>query len=1124
LIEKHSLQHLDVKPKNLFLISDRVKVADFGLVSAVERSSADGMMAGITPVYTSPETFQNKISKQSDQYSLAIVYHELLTGQRPYNGKNVRQLAMQHMTQAPNLELLPACDRPVVERALAKNPEDRYPSCLSFVRALIANSMADAASSNSLYNTSTGLRHVVASQAEFLLPDLVGKVSPVATTPAPLLSATPSTNASPMVSTPNAAPPSPSKMPVPAITPTKGTPRYGQPLVTPASAAAAANARPQGPSLISPASHPMARPMPGRPSSPSRRPESSHIDLSASSMRTESGILRPTLLIGVGSFGNKALQQIRARLLDRFGNLNRVPCFRFLLIDAEPVGSTREFVASPDIDLPAESLLNLPLQPTNNYRRRQLDQVLEWLPKERFYAIPRNLSVGGNRSYGRLAFCEHALKVSSRIKAEIQAASSADSLSISTEQSGLTVLTRMPAIHVYSSASGGTGGMLVDLGYCIRRSLDRAEADRVPVTSFVFAGAPHDVNTPAVEQSNILATLVELNHYSDEHSSFTAHFGGPEGVRVEERGNPFTASYLISMQERSKPAFDDCLANLAGYVTHDLTTPLGSALEKARRSKPAPGRTAFRQFGTFGLWYPRGLVIRTAARRLCAELVKEWANPKPSYFPPEIDQTMDRLLSDPRLTPASIRASIDRDSMRKKSDAGSPLTIVTDWLQTVVAEADSEIANNNAWIKAVMSQAIEYIGLEPSDEHSSKLSRGKLSIALDRGIARLTEQLGNELIEGLKPIVETPGIGLGACEMAIRQIMAACQATTNEIEATLREGLPRRTSLVTNVKNIAAGFDGVASSLSLFSGRSTRSRKSFGEKIKQLVEIRIEEDLLFASVRFYQKLSERLATRLHDITLCRQQLMDMYRELASPFTANESYGPNQPSGIGDDALAQTTLRMTNTIRIVLPNGEERVDVAAEEMLSVLTTENRHALHRELQKVILEPRGGIMELCKTVTNVSRVLIPPILEQTVHFLTEQLPTEDVTSIEATAARGRQDGFTRRVEGYLRGAAAHVTAPMADAKLFVTLPDSQSGRQFGQAVQTVQNNAVALTIPNYRSDLLFCREQDWMRQTDLRDLVSTCWDSYAEACGTVESSPHIRFDVPQWMPLIAEPAERW
>src|SRR3954464_8510272 len=61
LIDKHSLQHLDVKPKNLFLIADRVKVADFGLVRGVEGGS--GMMGGITPVYAAPETFANKISK-----------------------------------------------------------------------------------------------------------------------------------------------------------------------------------------------------------------------------------------------------------------------------------------------------------------------------------------------------------------------------------------------------------------------------------------------------------------------------------------------------------------------------------------------------------------------------------------------------------------------------------------------------------------------------------------------------------------------------------------------------------------------------------------------------------------------------------------------------------------------------------------------------------------------------------------------------------------------------------------------------------------------------------------------------------------------------------------------------
>src|SRR4051794_11074200 len=86
--EKHGLQHLDIKPRNLFLVSDRVKVADFGLVKHLERSGASGVLGAVTPLYAAPETFTNDISERSDQYSLAIVYQELLTGQRPFNGKN----------------------------------------------------------------------------------------------------------------------------------------------------------------------------------------------------------------------------------------------------------------------------------------------------------------------------------------------------------------------------------------------------------------------------------------------------------------------------------------------------------------------------------------------------------------------------------------------------------------------------------------------------------------------------------------------------------------------------------------------------------------------------------------------------------------------------------------------------------------------------------------------------------------------------------------------------------------------------------------------------------------------------------------------------------------------------
>src|SRR6201981_559070 len=88
---EHQLQHLDIKPQNLFLNHNHVKVADFGLVKVLEGKVAS-VTGGVTPVYAAPETFDGLVSRFSDQYSLAIVYQELLTGQRPFNGTTVQHL------------------------------------------------------------------------------------------------------------------------------------------------------------------------------------------------------------------------------------------------------------------------------------------------------------------------------------------------------------------------------------------------------------------------------------------------------------------------------------------------------------------------------------------------------------------------------------------------------------------------------------------------------------------------------------------------------------------------------------------------------------------------------------------------------------------------------------------------------------------------------------------------------------------------------------------------------------------------------------------------------------------------------------------------------------------------
>jgi serine/threonine protein kinase len=133
---KHGLQHLDIKPANLFLVGGHVKVGDYGLVSR-SNPHAGRHGAGFTPRYAPPELIDGRVDPRSDQYSLALVYFEMLTGTFPFAATSARELMMAHAALDPDLGPLPAGDRPVVARALAKDPEDRFPNCLGFIRGLL---------------------------------------------------------------------------------------------------------------------------------------------------------------------------------------------------------------------------------------------------------------------------------------------------------------------------------------------------------------------------------------------------------------------------------------------------------------------------------------------------------------------------------------------------------------------------------------------------------------------------------------------------------------------------------------------------------------------------------------------------------------------------------------------------------------------------------------------------------------------------------------------------------------------------------------------------------------------------------------------------------------------------
>jgi len=134
---QYQLQHLDIKPQNLFLVHNHLKIGDFGLVHDLKIADQE-FQGGITPIYSAPELIEGRPSRFSDQYSLAIVYQEMTTGRRPFESDNLREIIKSHLNDAPDLSSLDNNEKQIVARALLKKPEERFKTCTDFINALKA--------------------------------------------------------------------------------------------------------------------------------------------------------------------------------------------------------------------------------------------------------------------------------------------------------------------------------------------------------------------------------------------------------------------------------------------------------------------------------------------------------------------------------------------------------------------------------------------------------------------------------------------------------------------------------------------------------------------------------------------------------------------------------------------------------------------------------------------------------------------------------------------------------------------------------------------------------------------------------------------------------------------------
>ena len=141
--------HRDVKPENILFDEDgRPQLTDFGIARAMEsgtRMTATGMSIG-SPHYMSPEQAQGlEVDGRSDLYSLGVVLYEMLTGRLPFEVGNTLAVAYAHVNNpVPELPPALAAWQPLLDRLLAKSPEERYASAGELAEVLASAGLPPA--------------------------------------------------------------------------------------------------------------------------------------------------------------------------------------------------------------------------------------------------------------------------------------------------------------------------------------------------------------------------------------------------------------------------------------------------------------------------------------------------------------------------------------------------------------------------------------------------------------------------------------------------------------------------------------------------------------------------------------------------------------------------------------------------------------------------------------------------------------------------------------------------------------------------------------------------------------------------------------------------------------------
>ncbi|MBN9121430.1 MAG: protein kinase, partial [Planctomycetes bacterium] len=860
----YQIQHLDVKPQNLFLVFNHIKVADFGLAKVLEGVKAT-VTGGVTPVYAAPETFEGWVSRFSDQYSLAIVFQELLTGVRPFNGTNTRQLLMQHINGTPDLSSLPLADRPVIARGLAKKPDDRWPSCTELVRALKLGGLPVAPPT--VPQTPTAPARAVPGSGA---PTMLG---PAGHALADSLQATrmAALGGSGRLG-PDPAAPAHNRTPPPATLP---------PLAKPAGPATPLPM----PSLLTPAGSQARLVTPVVAANNPAQTLSRHAVLQTGRMgslgiappeRTGDGALFPALIVALGQTGRRVVEQLKRAIADRYASTAKVPNVRILYVDTDPEALAQTPSADDPAALAPAEIVPARLNRSTHYMQKEsLPPVEQWLPPGTLYKLPRNPgAANGVRCFGRLALFDHYRTVAQRVRQEIETFLTDDPLMQADRATKLGLRTNRPRAYVVAGLAGGTGsGMFLDVAYLVRHELRQVGYLRPEVVG-VFFVPPGDATAPrSAALGNTYAALAELHHFQAKRTRYLTAFDKSEGP-VSDGDAPFARVEVLQLPRGADPAKSrPVLAAAARVLYHELLTPAGRVADEVRdvyrNAFPAAVPTC-QTYGLYRLSWPRPEVLAAATRRLAQRQLQRWTGKDAAHLREHIAEWLTRQWEERRLAFDAVVEVLNgaaRAALREE-----PEKVFDAFIDPLRSRTPSGGRLDAASACAVLDQLLKMVG-KPDGENAQE---GSLVAALGAKYEELVRETEGHLSVMAATFLEVPQYRLPGAEEAVRQIGEKLKQQVEGLES-VRADLDREVRSMYARLIQAIGALG-ATGLGAMASRTSNAAAVF-DLLRSYPRKRLQLHVLDMALSVFRRLLGNATEYLREINFCRSSLNEMYAAL-----------------------------------------------------------------------------------------------------------------------------------------------------------------------------------------------------------------------------------------------------